>query len=169
MLFNSGIGTMQSILALKMAGEDFGNSIQNNSKWKELGLPDHNRYNLYKGRLDRPSSLYSGTELLGALEGLDYLLTNKANDANRRDQSTKISLFLDGGLNGAAGGTPEPIQPRIPSPARPFRFPKASTKKTSPPQASSTTTRASRTFSKTTRTNGSGRRCKKTSMPPSID
>ena len=93
---NSGIGTMQSILALKMAGEDFGNSIQNNSKWKELGLPDPNRYDLHKGRSDRPSNLYSGTELLGALEGLDYLLTNKANDANRRDQSTKISLFLDG-------------------------------------------------------------------------
>ena len=93
---NSGIGTMQSILALKMAGEDFGNSIQNNSKWKELGLPDPNRYDLYKGRSDRPSNLYSGTELLGALEGLDYLLTNKVNDADRRDQSTKISLFLDG-------------------------------------------------------------------------
>ena len=34
--------------------------------------------------------------MLGALEGLDYLLNNKANDPNRRDQSTKISLILDG-------------------------------------------------------------------------
>ena len=91
-----GIETMQAILSLKMAGEDFGNSIKNNSKWKELGLPDPNRFDLYQGRLNRPSNLYAGTELLGALEGLDYLLTNKANDTIRRDQSTKISLVLDG-------------------------------------------------------------------------
>ena len=43
-----------------------------------------------------PSNLYAGTELLGALEGLDHLLTNKANDPNRRDQSTSITLVLDG-------------------------------------------------------------------------
>nr|WP_255614108.1 Ig-like domain-containing protein [Synechococcus sp. MU1611] len=93
---SSGIDTMQAILSLKMAGEDFGNSIKNNSKWKELGLPKPNRYDLHQGRSNRPSNLYAGTELLGALEGLDYLLTNKANDPNRRDQSTSISLVLDG-------------------------------------------------------------------------
>ena len=93
---SSGIDTMQSILSLKMAGQVHGNSIKNNSKWKELGLPDPNRFDLHKGRSDRPSNLYAGTELLGALEGLDYLLNNKANDTSRRDQSTKISLFLDG-------------------------------------------------------------------------
>ena len=87
---------MQSILSLKMAGEDFGNSIKNNSDWTSLGLPDPSRYDLYQGNPDTPSNLYSGTELLGAMEGLDYLLNQKANDTNRRDQSTSIALILDG-------------------------------------------------------------------------
>jgi hypothetical protein len=87
---------MQSILSLKMAGEQVEISTENNSKWKALGLPNPNRYDLHQGRPDRPSNLYAGTELLGALEGLDYLLTNKANDPNLRDQSTTISLILDG-------------------------------------------------------------------------
>ena len=30
------------------------------------------------------------------MEWLDYLLTQKANDPNRRDQSTSIALILDG-------------------------------------------------------------------------
>jgi hypothetical protein len=87
---------MKSILSLKMAGQVHGNSIKNNSKWTELGLPEPNRYDLHQGRSGKPSNLYAGTELLGALEGLDYLLTQKANDPNRRDQSTSIALFLDG-------------------------------------------------------------------------
>ena len=93
---SSGIDTMQSILSLKMAGEDFGNSIKNNSDWKLLGLPDPNRNDHYQGNPDTPSNLYAGTELLGAMEGLDYLLNQKANDTNRRDQSTSIALILDG-------------------------------------------------------------------------
>lgn len=93
---SSGIDTMQAILSLKTAGEGFGNSIKNNSHWKALGLPKPNRNDLYRGRSGKPSNLYAGTELLGALEGLDYLLTNKANDPNRRDQSTSIALVLHG-------------------------------------------------------------------------
>jgi hypothetical protein len=79
-----------------MAGQVHGNSIKNNSKWKELGLPKPNRYDLYQGRSGKPSNLYSGTELLGALEGLDYLLTQKANDPNRHAQSTSIALVIHG-------------------------------------------------------------------------
>ena len=93
---SSGIDTMKSILSLKMAGQVHGNSIKNNSKWKELGLPEPTRYDLHQGQSGKPSNLYAGTELLGALEGLDYLLTQKANDPNRRDQSTSIALVLDG-------------------------------------------------------------------------
>ena len=93
---NSGIGTMQAILSLKMAGEQFGNSLKNNTQWTALGLPKPNRYDLYQGHPDKPSNLYAGTELLGALEGLDYLLTNKANDPNQRNHSTTITLVLDG-------------------------------------------------------------------------
>nr|WP_284499986.1 Ig-like domain-containing protein [Synechococcus sp. MU1648] len=92
----SGIDTMQAILSLKMAGEGFGNSVKKNSQWKALGLPKPNRYDLYRPNKRTQSNLYAGTELLGALEGLDYLLNNKANDPNRRDQSTSISLVLDG-------------------------------------------------------------------------
>ena len=93
---NSGINMMQAILALRMAGEEFGNSFKNSSKWQELGLPEPNRFDLFQGNPERPSNLYSGTELLGALEGLDHLLNTKANDPERRDQSTTICLILDG-------------------------------------------------------------------------
>ena len=93
---SSGIDTMQSILSLKMAGEGPGNSIENNNHWGELGLPKPNQYDLKKGNSDRPSNLYGGTELLGALEGLDYLLTQKANDPNQPSSSTSIALVLDG-------------------------------------------------------------------------
>ena len=85
---------MQSILSLKMSGEGLGNSIKNNSQWNALGLPKPNRYDLYRSNKRTPSNLYAGTELLGALEGLDHLLTNKANDPNQRDQSTSITLVL---------------------------------------------------------------------------
>ena len=87
---------MQRILSLKMASEGFGNSIKKNSHWKALGLPKPNRNDLYRGNKRTPSNLYAGTELLGALEGLSYLLTQKANDPNRRDQSTSIALVLHG-------------------------------------------------------------------------
>ena len=93
---SSGIDTMQAILSLKTAGEGFGNSIKNNSHWKALGLPKPNRYDLYRSNKRSQSNLYAGTELLGALEGLDHLLTQKANDPNRRDQSTSIALVLHG-------------------------------------------------------------------------
>ena len=93
---SQGIDTMQTILSLKMAGERFGNSIKKNSQWKALGLPKPNRYDLYRPNKRTPSNLYAGTELLGALEGLDHLLTSKAKDPKRRDQSTSISLVLDG-------------------------------------------------------------------------
>ena len=61
---SSGIDTMKSILSLKMAGQVHGNSIKNNSKWKELGLPEPTRYDLHKGRSGKPSNLYAGTECL---------------------------------------------------------------------------------------------------------
>lgn len=93
---NSGIETMKAILSLEMAGEGFGNSIDNNSAWTELGLPDPNNLDLYQASPDQPSNLYAGTELMGALEGLDYLLTNKANDPIRRNQDSTIALVLDG-------------------------------------------------------------------------
>ena len=93
---NSGIDVMQSILSLQMAGEEFDNSIKGNKQWKALDLPKPNHNDLYQAKKRRPSNLYSGTELLGALEGLDYLLTNKANDPSRRQQSTSITLVLDG-------------------------------------------------------------------------
>ena len=90
------LNIMQRILTIETAAEQFGNSIKGNSQWKKLGLPNPNRYDLYQGRSDEPSNLYAGTELLGALEGLEYLLTQKANDTSRRDQSTSIALVLDG-------------------------------------------------------------------------
>ena len=87
---------IRKILNLEIAGEQFENSVKGNSQWRKLGLPKPKRLDLYQGDPDRPSNLYAGTELLGALEGLDYLLTQKANDPNRHDRSTSIALVLDG-------------------------------------------------------------------------
>ena len=90
------LNIMQRILTIETAAARFGNSIKGNSQWEKLGLPKPNRYDLYQGQSDKSSNLYAGTELLGAFEGLDYLLTKKANNPNQRDQSTSIALVLDG-------------------------------------------------------------------------
>ena len=87
---------MRKILTLATAAEQFGNSIKGNSQWRKLGLPKPTRLDLYQGNPDRPSNLYAGTELLGALEGLDFLLTDKANDPKKNDQPTTITFVLDG-------------------------------------------------------------------------
>ena len=91
-----GIDTMRSMLELEIAGEHSDNSQINDFKWKDLELPEPSRYDIYQGKSDRPSNLYAGTELLGALEGLDYLLTNKSNDPERADDPISIALILDG-------------------------------------------------------------------------
>ena len=87
---------LRKILTQELAGEQYGASIKGNSQWRKLGLPKPTRLDLYRGDPDRPSNLYAGTEMLGALEGLDFLLTKKANDPNKRDRPTTITFVLDG-------------------------------------------------------------------------
>ena len=93
---NGGIDIMRNILSLKMAGEQSGNSTKNNPLWKKLDLPEPNQLDLFQANKKAPSNLYAGTEMLGALEGLEYLLNKKASDSNRQNQSTSITMVADG-------------------------------------------------------------------------
>ena len=87
---------IRRILTQELAGEQHENSVNGNSQRRKLGLPKPTRLDLYQGDPDRPSNLYAGTEMLGALEGLDFLLTQKANDPNQGEQPTNITFVLDG-------------------------------------------------------------------------
>jgi hypothetical protein len=87
---------MRTILSLDMAGEKFGNSIKNNKRWKELNLAKPSQLDLFQTNKNTPSNLYAGTEMLGALEGLEFLLNKKANDPNRQKQSTTVAMVMDG-------------------------------------------------------------------------
>ena len=93
---NKAIDIMRTILSLDMAGEKFGNSIKNNKRWKELNLAKPNQLDLFQANKNTPSNLYAGTEMLGALEGLEFLLNKKASDPSRQTQSTTVAMVMDG-------------------------------------------------------------------------
>ena len=93
---NKGIDIMRTILLLDMAGEKFGNSIKNNQRWKELNLDKPSQRDLFQANKNTPSNLYAGTEMLGALEGLEFLLSKKAKDPGRQKPSTTIAMVMDG-------------------------------------------------------------------------
>jgi ribonuclease HI len=93
---NSGINIMRTILSLDMAGEKFGNSIKNNKRWKELNLAKPSQLDLFQTNKNTPSNLYAGTEMLGALEGLEFLLNKKASNPSLQTQSTTVAMVMDG-------------------------------------------------------------------------
>jgi hypothetical protein len=93
---NKGIDIMGTILSLDMAGETFGNSIKKNRRWKKLNLAKPSKLDLFQANKNAPSNLYAGTEMLGALEGLEFLLSKKAGDPSRQKQSTTVAMVVDG-------------------------------------------------------------------------
>ena len=93
---NKGIDIMRDILTLEIAGEQHGNSIENNNEWEKLNLPKPNQFDLFQPKKKLPSNLYAGTEMLGALEGLKFLLNKKASNPNRQKHSTTVAMLIDG-------------------------------------------------------------------------
>ena len=93
---NKGIDIMRTILSMDMAGEKFENSIKGNKRWKKLNLPKPSQHDLFQASKNTPSNLYAGTEMLGALEGLEFLLNKKAKDPSREKQSTTVAMVMDG-------------------------------------------------------------------------
>ena len=91
-----GLDVARQLLCTQTPDRVFGNSIQNNSQWNRRGLPapGPDDYFLADNRLS--SNLYSGTEMLGALEGLDYLLTDQLQRKGHSNRSTLVHMLTDG-------------------------------------------------------------------------
>ena len=85
----------QRILDVQTPDQIYGNSIKGNRLWNKRNLPDPTEKDFFQGN-DRPTSnLYSGTEMLGALTGLEHLLGQQANQ-NNRGRYTYITMMTDG-------------------------------------------------------------------------
>jgi len=93
---DSGIGIMKKIVQQSIASERLGKSTTKNRRWKSLNLPQPTDLDLYQANTKSPSNLYAGTEMLGALEGLEYLLDQKAIQKNSSKSSTNVSVVIDG-------------------------------------------------------------------------
>ena len=106
------IRALKSIANAKTPHQAFGNSLRQNKEWEIAGLPKPTK--LDRARSDNnpsmPSNLYTGTELFGALQGLDYLLDNQTR-APQKSKATHIMLSLGGTAerrswwNGAPGAS----------------------------------------------------------------
>jgi hypothetical protein len=86
----------KTILDVSTPDQEYGNSINRNDTWKNRDLPEPTANDYYKGRGRPSSNLYSGTEMLGALTGLENLLRLQARSAGAEQPTTLISMFTDG-------------------------------------------------------------------------
>ena len=92
----SGLSLLKKIADSKTPFQRFGNSTNNNQEWEKLDLPKPSQLDLFQANKKMPSNLYAGTEMLGALEGLEFLLNKKASNSNRQNQSTTITMVVSG-------------------------------------------------------------------------
>ena len=86
----------QAILDVSTPNERYGNSIKKNSIWKSRDLPKPTANDRYQADGRLTSNLYSGTEMLGALTGLEHLLQDQARSAGNDQPTTFISMVTDG-------------------------------------------------------------------------
>lgn len=89
-----GIAVVQTILDVKTPDELYGNSIEGNALWTDRNLPDPIANDTFQGDGRPSSNLYSGTEMLGALQGLEHLLSEQA--ANNSGSTTLVAMTTDG-------------------------------------------------------------------------
>ena len=90
------MNAVQTILDVKTPDQVYGNSIDGNTLWSERGLPAVTGYDTFWGEGRPASNLYSGTEMLGALEGLEHLLAAQLNRGAADPITTYISMTTDG-------------------------------------------------------------------------
>ncbi|MDA7433783.1 DUF642 domain-containing protein [Synechococcus sp. AH-601-P18] len=86
----------KAILDVTTPNELYGNSIKGNSIWKNRDLPKPTADDRFQADGRLTSNLYSGTEMLGALSGLDTLLQDQARNAGDDQPTTLISMVTDG-------------------------------------------------------------------------
>ena len=93
----SGLKFLRQITKSKTPFQRFGNDINRNSEWEQADLPTPTEFDFLKfnNRSKTPCNLYAGTELYGALEGLEHLLEKQKED-QEINQSTQITLAMDG-------------------------------------------------------------------------
>ncbi len=93
---DEAIKVAKRILDVKTPDQLYGNSIEGNSTWGERDLPQPDQNDLFQGEGRPSSNLYSDTEMLGALLGLEHLFKAKANTRRASDLTTLVSMVTDG-------------------------------------------------------------------------
>ena len=86
----------KAILDVTTPNQRYGNSIKGNSIWKSRDLPKPTANDLYQADGRLTSNLYSGTEMLGALSGLENLLQDQLRRDGNDQPTTLISMVTDG-------------------------------------------------------------------------
>ncbi|MBL6803649.1 MAG: hypothetical protein ISQ52_11205 [Synechococcus sp. BS307-5m-G38] len=86
----------KAILAVSTPNELYGNSIKGNSIWTTRDLPKPTANDRYQADARLTSNLYSGTEMLGALTGLEHLLQDQVVSDGNDQPTTFISMVTDG-------------------------------------------------------------------------
>ena len=86
----------KAILAVSTPNELYGNSIKGNSIWTTRDLPKPTANDRYQADGRLTSNLYSGTEMLGALTGLEHLLQDQVARDGNDQPTTYISMVTDG-------------------------------------------------------------------------
>ena len=92
----AGTRAAQAIVDVKTPDQIYGNSIEGNSLWANRRLPKPTSNDTFHGDGRPASNLYSGTEMMGALEGLEHLLAAQAKRAGSDPITTYISMTTDG-------------------------------------------------------------------------
>ena len=138
--FNAGdteaaLTAAKTILDVSTPDQEYGNSIVGNGIWKSRNLPKPTANDYFKGKGRPSSNLYSGTEMLGALTGLENLLRDQVRNAGADQPITLISMFTDGRPERRAWWAPERGRDRTRSRVSPFPCPIASAVMPSPLQA----------------------------------
>jgi hypothetical protein len=90
------INIAKTIVDVETPDQIYGNSIKDNTIWTERDLPNPEQKDLFQGQGRLSSNLYSGTEMLGALQGLEHLLSAQAKSRDADELTTLVSMVTDG-------------------------------------------------------------------------
>ncbi|WP_341901311.1 hypothetical protein [Synechococcus sp. UW140] len=94
---DEGISIAQQVLLTKTPDQLYGNSIASNPNWFARGLPAPSELDYYQGPNTLASNLYAGTEILGALTGLNNLLQAQLQStAPGSLDTTLVAMSTDG-------------------------------------------------------------------------
>jgi hypothetical protein len=93
---SAGTRAAQAIVGVLTPDQIYGNSIEGNSLWSDRKLPTPTSNDIFRGDGRPTSNLYSGTEMMGALEGLEHLLSAQAERSGSDPITTYISMATDG-------------------------------------------------------------------------